>query len=565
MSVSTRPIGEWLLLTALVLIVALLSLAPLARLLLESIAPGGEWSTTALAEVLGDPLTWRATGRSLFTALGGTLIALALGCTFALLVALTDLRGKPFLVFGFLLPLMIPPQITALAWTQLFGPSSVLLRTLGLAPPLGTPNPLYSPGGIILLLGIQHGPLVFLALRAGLRSLPRELVEGARASGARPFRVLATVVLPLMTPPLVAGTALAFVSCIGNFGIPALLGIPANYTVLPTLIYRRLAGFGPAVIAEVAVLSVLVGLIAVVGVLAQGWVLGRRDYRIIGPPAQPLALSLGRWRGAVEALCWLLIVLILVLPLTALVSTSLVSAYGVALGPDTLTLDNYVEVLLRQSVTVRAFRNSLLLAGGAALALALLAGPLGYFLVWHRNRLLAGLNLLAELPYALPGVVLAIACILLFLRPLPVLGVSLYGTVWIIFVAYLARFLTLALRPAIGGFHQLDRSLEEAARSCGAGFAKRLRSVVLPPVVPLLGAGAILVFLTAVNELTVSALLWSSGSETLGVVVFNLDDGGYTVLAAAVAVLTVILILVLMLLGSWLSRYLPPGALPWEA
>lgn len=126
------------------------------------------------------------------------------------------------------------------------------------------------------------------------------------------------------------------------------------------------------------------------------------------------------------------------------------------------------------------------------------------------------------------------------------------------------RFLTLALRPAVGGFHQLDRSLEEAARCCGAGFGKRLRSVVLPPVVPLLGAGAILVFLTAVNELTVSALLWSSGSKTLRVVIFNLDYGGYTVLAAAVAVLTVLMILVLMLHGSWPGRYLPRGVLPWE-
>jgi len=317
---STRSPGEWLLLTALITIVAILALAPLGQLLLESVAPGGQWSTRVLAEVLNDPLTWRATVRSLVTALGGTLIAVVLGSAFALLVALTDLRGKPLLVFGFLLPLMSPPQVTALAWTQLFGPSSVLLRTLGLAPPLGSPNPLYSPQGIILLLGVQHGPLVFLALRAGLRSLPRELVEGARAAGARPWQVLHTVVLPLMTLPLVAGTTLA-------------------------------------------------------------------------------------------------------------------------------------------------------VAGGGSVL---------------------------------------------------------------------------------------------AAHRCGAGFGKRLRSVVLPPVVPLLGAGAILVFLTAVNELTVSALLWSSGSETLGVVIFNLDDGGYTVLATAVAVLTVLMILVLMLLGSWLGRYLPRGVLPWE-
>ena len=121
-----------------------------------------------------------------------------------------------------------------------------MLKTLGIAPPLGTPNPLYSPMGIIALLGIHYSPLIFLTLRAGLRNLPYELMEAAKASGARWKTVLRTVVLPLMTPPLVAGVALAFVSSIGNFGIPALLGIPARYSVLTTLIFRRLAGFGPA-------------------------------------------------------------------------------------------------------------------------------------------------------------------------------------------------------------------------------------------------------------------------------------------------------------------------------
>ena len=114
-----------------------------------------------------------------------------------------------------------------------------------MAPPLGSRNPLYSREGIILLLGLQYAPLVFLTLRAGLRALPKELIEAGLAAGASPLTVLRTVVLPLMTPPLVAGIALCFVSSLGNFGIPAFLGIPGNFLVLPTLIYQRLAGLGP--------------------------------------------------------------------------------------------------------------------------------------------------------------------------------------------------------------------------------------------------------------------------------------------------------------------------------
>jgi len=559
------PRGEALVLAALVLLVFCLSVLPMARLLWEALAPGGVPSLDTLRKALDSPRVWTATVNTLQVSIAGTALAVFIGGVLALLVGLTDIRGKTLLVFFFMVPLMIPPQVNALAWLQLFGPASVLLNLLDLAPPPGSPNPLYSREGIVLLLGIQHAPLVFLALRAGLRSMPRELVEAARAAGAGRFKVLRDVVVPLTLPPLIAGTALAFVSAVGNFGIPALLGIPARFIVLPTLIYQRLANFGPTVIAETAALSILVGAIAFAGVLLQSWLLSRRDYRTIGAPAAPLAFTLGRWRGAVEATCWGLIAVILAAPLVALFVTALVPAYGVKLSSETASFAAFQHVLTQPGGTARAFRNSLLLAGAAAILLTLAAVPLAYFIVWKRSRTLRLLNLVAELPYALPGVVLAIACILLFLKPVPVVGWSLYGTVWIIFVAYLARFLTLALRPAIGGLAQIDRALEEAAQMCGAGFGKRLFTVVFPLVAPLAVAGGLLVYLTAMNELTVSALLWSAGAETLGVIVFALDEGGETVRAAAVSVLSVGVILLVMAGASLFGKRLPAGVLPWRA
>ena len=560
-----EPFGadRWLLLL-LTAFVFTLSVLPMGRLLLEGVAPGGALDLSVLAEVMRAKSTWLATERSLLTAAGGTAISLVIGSGFALVVALTDLRAKTALVFCFMIPFMVPPQITALSWIQLFGASSPLLKAIGIAPALGTPHPLYAPEGIMLLLGIQHAPLVFLTLRAGLRSMPREMVEAARVCGTGSLRVLADIVLPLMAPALVAGTALAFVSAIGNFGIPAMLGIPSNYATLPVLIYQRLSGFGPSIISEVAVLSILVGVIAFAGVLAQGWMLKRRDYRTVGAPSQSLAFTLGRWRAPAECACWAIIALILVVPLMALAATSLVSSYGVPLDLQTATLEAYREVMFRQTGTLRAFTNSFFLATGAAALLLAAAIPLAYFIMWRRSPVLAALNLVAELPYALPGVVLAIACILIFIKPLPVLDISLYGTIWIIFVAYLARFLTLALRPVIAGFAQVDRTLEQAAQTCGARFLFRLRTIVVPAVLPMAVTGAILVFMTAFNELTVSALLWSSGTETLGVLVFNLDDGGYTVLAAAVAILAVFAILGLMGTVEALAHRLPKGVVPWR-
>ncbi|MEO8848875.1 MAG: ABC transporter permease subunit, partial [Casimicrobiaceae bacterium] len=173
-------------------------------------------------------------------------------------------------------------------------------------------------------------------------------------------------------------------------------------------------------------------------------------------------------------------------------------------------------------------------------------------------------NLAAEAPYALPGVVLAIAAILLFLKPIPLLGISIYNTIWIILFCYIARFLVLGLRPVISGYHQLDRTLEEASQIAGARLPRRLLTVIFPLVAPAAAAGALLIFLTAFNELTVSALLWSTGSETLGVVFFSFQQGGDSNYAAAIGMLTVIISVTLMLSTLLMAGRLQKGVLPWR-
>ena len=235
-------------------------------------------------------------------------------------------------------------------------------------------------------------------------------------------------------------------------------------------------------------------------------------------------------------------------------------AVGVPLDAASATLDNYRFVLFEHAAARRAFRNSFGLSAAAALTIVLIAVPLAYFLVWRRSRLLRAVNIVTEVPYAVPGVVLAIAAILLFLKPLPVLGVSLYNTIWIILFCYLARFLVLGLRPVVSGYHQLDRTLEEAAQIAGARLVRRLRTIILPLVAPAAAAGALLIFLTAFNELTVSALLWSTGSETLGVVFFSFQQGGDSNYAAALGMLTVVVSIALMLSTLLLAGRLPQGS-----
>ena len=540
---------------------------PLALLLRVGVTADGALSLAPLMEAAQSRSVLRALWNSLDSAAVSAAAATAVGTVLALALGLTDVRAKGPLVFLILLPMMIPPHVTAIAWSQAFGPSSPLLRSLGLAPALGSPHPLYSREGVILLLSVQHMPLAFLTVRAALRALPREMAEAARVSGAGAFATIRRVVAPLLAPALVAGFALAFVSALGNFGIPALLGIPARYTTLPVLIWRRLASFGPTVIQDVAVIAVLVAVVAAAAVALQFALQRRFRAALIGPPQPPLRLRLGRARIWVEAGIWTLIAAVLALPLAALLATALVRTYGLPLNAGTATLGNFGEILFAQAATGRAFLNSTMAAGTAALLLALAAAGLGRFLSAERGaarRVSGAVATLADVAYAVPGIVISIAFILAFLRPLPILGVSLYGTLWIILLAYLAAFFSIALKPVTAAYAALDPALDDAARVSGAGFGMRMRRVFLPLVAPAAGSGAILVFLTAYNEVTVSALLWSSGNETIGATIFNYEEGGYTTLAAAMAAVTVAATVALMLLLHALGRRLPAGVAPWR-
>ncbi|WP_233270477.1 ABC transporter permease [Chachezhania sediminis] len=541
---------------------------PLGLLARVGLTDGAVPSLAPLIEALGKSSVQKAAWNSLESSALSGLAATVIGSVLALVVGLSDVRAKGPLVFALLLPMMIPPQVTAIAWVQALGPSSVVLGTLGIAPPPGSPHPLYTPFGVMLLLTVQHMPLVLLVVLAALRSLPREIVEAARIAGARPARMIRRVILPLLAPSLVAGFMLAFVSALGNFGILAILGIPARYTTLPVLIWRRLSSFGPSVLTDVAVISILLAAVALVAVTLSIRLQKRMRAAVVGPPQPPLRIALGRARPVVEAGLLAYVAATLVLPLTALTATALVRTYGLPLSADTVTLDNFAEILFRQASTVRAFANSTLAAGAAAFVLAGLSIATGYFLSDRRSRLgrQAGgtLQALADVSYAIPGLVISIAFILAFIRPLPLLNLSIYNTLTIIFLAYLTAFLSVALKPVAAAYGQLDPSLDEAARVSGAGFARRMWRIFAPLTAPAAASGAILVFLTAYNEVTVSALLWSTGNETIGTSIFNYEDGGYTTLAAALSCVTVLATTVLMVALDRFGRRLPPGVVPWR-
>lgn len=554
---------EYTLLVVLALCVAVLSILPLARLIQAALFTENGFDLARIREVLGNRRVVEATINTLWISLTATLLSTFAGTLAALLVGVSDMKARTAWVFGFVLPLMIPPQVIALAWIQAFSPSSPILSLFDLAPAAGQRHPLYSATGIVILLGLYNAPLVFLSVRASLRRVPSDQVEAARASGASPLRATLGVILPLIKGGIYAGAALAFVSSIGNFGIQAMLGIPARVPTLITVIYQRLNSYGPSALNDMALIALLLAVLTVSGLGLTSWLRRKGDQRV-GGAAKPFAFSLGRWRPVVLGLAWGYLALTLVLPLSALVASALVRGYGQPLGLETLTFANFGNALFHHDGIRKAFLTSLWLTALTVVVLVPLSVALGYFLSWRKGLLARGLYLASQLAYALPGIIIGVAMILFFLRPLPFIGTSFYGTVWVILAAYMSNFLALALQPILGGFAQIENALDEAAQVAGASIWRRLRDIILPALAPAAAAAAILIFMTAINEIQTSVLLVSSRAQTIGPMIIFLEEAGSSTLAAAVGCLMVLVVLALMLVSLLFAKKLPKGVLPWH-
>jgi iron(III) transport system permease protein len=367
--------------------------------------------------------------------------------------------------------------------------------------------------------------------------------------------VMGLITLGLAAPAVLAGTFLAFAAALADFGVAAVVGLPANFTVLSTKIFQLVRSFDLADnFAQAAALSTILLLFGLLALwLEYLWLGGRRFATLSFSARREPYLRLGAWRGPAVAVAALFIVTSLGLPLVAVALTSLTKVYGLPPTPTNWTLDNFRQVLFEAPETARALRNSLLLAAGSATAIM----ALGFLTARTAGRpadarLRIVLEFLVAVPYAVPGIVVALAMILAWLRPIPLTGFSLYNTVWIILVAYLARFLIFGVRTASAAMAQVHEGLLEAAQMSGASWARAQLRVALPLVRKSLLAGWLLIFVPALTELTVSVLLWSAGNETVGVAVYNLQDHGNLVQSASLA----LVVMVLVLLGNWLAQRL---------
>ena len=548
--------AKWIVIGACVALVVYLALVPLGFLAWHSIrAPdangaAGGFTLGNFRAAYASPDTPRLFGNSLHFAVGASLLSFVMGTLLAWIHARTRAPLRRLFFALSLVPLIVPGVLFAIAWI-LLGSPKIGLVNLALQRLFATDAVfvnVYSLAGMVWVEGLHHAPIAFLLMSAAFRAADPALEEAALVSGARVLDIAWRITLRLAAPTAGATLLILFVRAVESFEVPALLGLPAGIPVFTSAIYRALhrypsdVGLGSAYAVTLLVItSIAVWLHARVLVHAS------RYATLTGKGFRPRRIDLGRARFIATGFFVAYLAAVVVLPLLILVWSSLQPYYAVpsAAALRSVTADAYRFVLTEPSIA-RAAWNSVLLAVGCATVVMALTAVVAWVVVKSRLPGRRLLDQLSALPIALPGIVLGLATMVFYLH----VDIGVYGTLWILLVAYVTRFMPYGVRYASGSMLQLHRELEESAATSGASWWATFRRIVVPLVLPGLAAGWIYVVIVSIRELSSSILLYGPDSQVVSVTIWELWENGQHAELAALGVLLVAVLLALVALAQ---------------
>jgi len=528
-------------------ILGVLVLLPLIWLAGLAFTGAGTVTAQHFQEAFGDALTRKAVVNSIILSAGVAIGAALLGVPLAWAVSRTNMPFGNAVRYVAVATFVIPPYLTASAWILLGGPNAgrinVLLRSL-----TGTDITLFnvfSLPGLIFVMSLYAYPLVFLPVANALSELPGELEESSQTLGAGRLRTFFCVTLPLVLPAVAAGVTLAFLEAISEFGAPAVLGIPAGVTVITTRLVAYLQ-YPPELQLAAAVSLPSIGFVVIL-LYIQRRLLGKRGYGVVsgGPGSGARKVRFTGWRR------WLILSLVLPVPVASLAlpgltlaSAAFSKAWGRGLTRENITLENFRTTLGGSSGAMQALAHSVELAVGAAT----IATVLGLLLAYSaRRQLLIGARFhstVAVIPYALPGVVLGIGLFAAYTHA----PIQLYGTLFVIVLAYVTRTLPLTFTVTAAGLQQINADLELAARTLGASGARAATGITLPLLGLSLISSWILAFMPSLSEFSASVVLATGQTQVASTYIYNLEAEGRFEEVAALGVCMVIITLVAFLL-----------------
>lgn len=541
----------------LILVVGFFVIYPLLMVFygsLRTASPGapGEWTLQGYVEAYSKAETYKTLWTTLWLGLVRTFITAGTAVFFAWVVTRTDTPFRGGLEFLLWINFFLPQQAMVMAWTWLLAPNHGFINQALMALPFIDKSPfnIYSYGGIIWASLFFATSIRFLMLTPAFRRMDASLEESSRMSGASPLTTLWRITLPLMMPAVMATMLLGFIKVLESFEVELFLGYREGIFVYTTRVYD-LVHWLPPKYPEAMALSVVFMVVVFVLVFVNRRVIGQRQYvTVTGRGFAVRPISLGRWKYLTLGISLLWIGTGTFLPLATLIMGTFMKIAGVFL-PDPFTTEHYREIL-HDPLLLPSLRNSLIVGGGTALVGVLLYSIISYVIIRTKAGGRGTLDLVSWLPWSVPGMVLALGFLWAFVGGLP-LPFTLYGTLWIMMLAFIVRELPLGVRSMNAVMFQISKELEESSRIHGASWLRTFRSIVMPLISPAFVAVGIILFLLAIRDLVTVVLLYTPSSRVLSLLMFEYWFGGWPEKGAVIGLVLTAVVIIAAAFARWLG------------
>ena len=536
---------KWAVIIAIIAFLVVFQVLPLVYLLYNSFFIDGTFSLEGFSRIYSYSLNWTALKNTLITAGLSMVFGVLLAFPLAWLVGRTNLYGKKFFRTLFVMTYMVPPYVGAMAWLRLMNPKvgtlNVLIQQLfNLESP---PFNIYTIGGLVWVLTTFYYPFAFITISRAMEKMDPSLEEASRISGASPLKTMFTVTLPLMMPSIVAAALLVFVAAASCYGIPSIIGAPGQIHTVTTRIVDYVYIGSREGLRDATNLAIFLMGIALIVLYLSNFVVGKKEYiTVSGKSTRPNIVDLGRWRIPITIIVSLFAIIVVIIPFASVFMTSITMNMGKSIFADgNLTL-KYWNTIFTRSAILNSGKNSIISAMWAATLGMVICLVMAYLLKRTNVKGKKIPDFLITVGSGTPSVVIALALIMTMSGKF---GINIYNTMFIMVIAYMIKYMMMGMRTVVSAFSQISPSLEEAAQISGSGWLRRLKDVILPLIVPSIVAGWFLIFMPCFYELTMSNLLYSNNTKTLGVELYTYQTYHSQQTASALASGILIMVIVL--------------------
>ena len=544
---------KWIVILVVVAFLVIFEVIPLSYLLIRSLFPKGSFSLDSFKRVYTYDLNWTALINTVVISGLTTIFGVILAFPLAFLVGRTDMYGKKFFRTLFVTTYMVPPYVGAMAWLRLLNPNAgvlnkFLMQIFNLPK---APFNIYTVGGIVWVLTCFYYPYAFITISRAMEKMDPSLEEASKISGASPIKTLMTITIPMMTPSIIAAGLLVFVASASAFGIPSIIGAPGQIYTVTTRIIDFVHIGSEEGLNDAMVLAVFLMAIANIVLYVTTFVIGKRQYiTMSGKSTRPNIVELGKWRMPITVIISIFSFFVVILPFVTVALTSFTVNMGKPIGLSNMSMSAWNKVFSRASI-LSSTKNSII-AGLAAAFFGIVISCIMAYLLQRTN--VKGKRIpdfLITLGSGTPSVTIALALIISMSGKFKI---NIYNTLTIMIIAYMIKYMLMGMRTVVSAMSQVHPSLEEAAQISGANWLRMLKDVTLPLIGASIVAGFFLIFMPSFYELTMSTLLYSSNTKTIGYELYIYQTYHSQQVASALATAILLFVIIINYLLNKLTK-----------